>query len=91
MEARTTSLPSLWVKYIETPLDKVGLLRSQPKRFIAFSLGTMGILYLTKPKTLYDSEGKPFPSALMSSEEKAVPMDWITTSIFVGVLSILFI
>ena len=85
------SVTDIWFKYVERPLDSVGLLQSPVKRFGAFSAATMGILYLTKPKTLFDAQGKPFPSSLMSTETYSIPMDWVTTSLFVGVLSVLFI
>jgi hypothetical protein len=85
------NLSTIWLNYVETPLDKVGLLESPLKRFGAFTVGTMGLLYITKPRTLFDAQGKPFPSTLLSNEPKSVPVNWIATSIFVGVLSILFI
>jgi hypothetical protein len=85
------SLAELWASYVERPLGYIGLLQSKPKRFFVFSLATAGILSVMKPQIMYDSDGKPFPNSIMSGEQNAIPFDWVSASLFVGTISILFI
>jgi len=92
IEDTKLSLPEIWLNYVERPLDAVGLLQSPLRRFTAVTLGTAGILYIIKPRSLYSQDGTPYPIALMNPKEnKSVPVNWIFASLFMGVLSVLFV
>jgi hypothetical protein len=85
-------LAKVWDVAVEKPLDKVGLLNNTFKRFIVFTVGGAAILYGFKPSAMFDPETKkPYPSLLFDQGVNAIPINWLTASVGIGLASILFI
>lgn len=87
----SSSLADIWSTFVERPLDRVGLFRNPVKRFAVVAVGTALILRATKPHSLFDKEGNARPSALFSSSDAAIPLDYITLSVIIGGLGVLLV
>lgn len=84
-------LADVWGLAIERPLDKIGLMQAPGRRFIAFTGASALILWIFKPQSLFDKEGKPYKSALYSGDKTSPPLDWGMASLLIGALSVIFI
>lgn len=83
------SLATIWTRFVERPLDTVGLFRSPYKRFAVVGAGTYLLLRTLKPESLYDKKGDARPSMFFSDSPHAVPISDITLSALIGTLSVL--
>ena len=87
----SNSIANFWIEYLEQPLELLGL-DNKWKRFFVVSSFSALIIWLIKPVGLFNEKGKPYSWLLTDRENpNAVPLNWLTLSLFIGGLSVLFI
>ena len=59
-------------------------LTNAPKRFLFWTLGVGVLLYLVKPKSLFDKTGKMYPWKLISDESDGIYFDFYSASVLAG-------
>jgi hypothetical protein len=74
----------------ELPFYYLGL-NTVTKRFAAGLLATGGILFATKPSSMFEQDGTPREWKLVSNEPSAVYLPWWTYSLLVGGILATFI
>jgi hypothetical protein len=85
------SIAEIWNKGVEQPLDKIGLLNNSLLRFGVFTAASAGLLWVFKPRGLFDEKGTPYQSVLTTPQQDGFHMDWMLTSVVIGAASVLFI
>ena len=85
------SLLDIYSYIFEAPFYYLGVLDKPGRRFALVSGSAAAILWLVKPRGLFDAEGKPREWQLWSKKTDSVPLNWAAVSLGVGAMSILFI
>lgn len=90
--ANNNPLLKLYDNVILYPALKLGILGSPVKSFVTVSGVTALSLLYFKPQSLFDDKGKPRAwRALHPGDQNAVPLDWISLSLFIGTVAVLIL